>query len=180
MYTVNDDGHARDSRRQTPEDAGLAGVGVHDIGSEATEGPHELAKGLHVAQRRDRMHQAGQFDDLDPGIHRGQDLRVRLRAVDEDDIVPGAHRVVARDDGILVRAAVQEPCDDMRNPEWAKRAQCRPAPHLPLNRSTSSCASPLCDVIALVGRVALGLCEYGVHAGLAPLDAPTGSDAPER
>ena len=45
VNTVNDDGHARASRRQTPEDAGLAGVGVHDIGSEAAEGPHELRQG---------------------------------------------------------------------------------------------------------------------------------------
>ena len=66
VHAVNDDGHARSPRRQAPEDAGLAGVGVHDIRCEAAEGPHEVAKGLHVAQRRDRMHQAGQLERPPP------------------------------------------------------------------------------------------------------------------
>jgi hypothetical protein len=113
---VYDDRHARDMRRQTPEDAGLAGMGVNDIGPEAAEGPHEVAKGLYVAEGRDRTHQARQFNDLHPRIHCGEYLGPRLSAVDEDDVVPGAHGLVARDDRVLVRAAVYETRDDMRNP----------------------------------------------------------------
>ena len=88
VHAVNDDGHARGSRRQTPEDASLAGMGVNDVGSEAVERPHEVAEGLHVAERCDRTYQAGQLDDLHTLIHRGEDLRPRLSAVDENDVMP--------------------------------------------------------------------------------------------
>jgi hypothetical protein len=101
---------------KTPEDAGLAGMGVNDVGPEMAERPHEVAEGLHVAERRDRTHKAGQLDDLHPRIHRGEDLRPRLSAVDKHDGVPGAHGLVAGDDGVFIRAAVYEARDDMCNP----------------------------------------------------------------
>jgi hypothetical protein len=91
-------------------------MGVDDVGLVTAEGSYQIAQGSHVAERRDRLHEAAQLDDLHARIHRGEDLRSRLSAVDKDDIVPGARGVVARDDRVFVRAAVHEACDHMRNP----------------------------------------------------------------
>ena len=82
----------------------------------AAERRHQAAKCSHVAERRDRLDQAGQTDDLDARVDRGEDLRPCLSAVDEHDVVPGAHGLVARDDGVLVRAAVYEARDDVSDP----------------------------------------------------------------
>ena len=73
-------------------------------------------RALHVAERRDRLHEAAQLDDLHARIHRGEDLRPRLSAVDKDDGVPGAHGLVAGDDRVFVRATVHKTCDDVGNP----------------------------------------------------------------
>ena len=61
----------------------------------AAERRHQAAKCSHVAERRDRLDQAGQTDDLDARVDRGEDLRPCLSAVDEHDGVTAAHSFVA-------------------------------------------------------------------------------------
>jgi hypothetical protein len=116
VHAVYEDGHTRGPRSQTPEDACLARMGVDDLRPVAAKDPHQIAQGSYVTERRDRLHQAAQLDDLDAHIDRGEDLPPRLSAVDEHDGVTGAHGLVAGDDRVFIRAAVDKPCDDVGNP----------------------------------------------------------------
>jgi hypothetical protein len=93
-------------------------MGVNDVRPEAAECPNEVTQGFDIAEGRDRMHQAAQLDNLHALIHRGENLRPRLSAVDEHDGVPGAHGLVAGDDRVFIRTTIYETRDYMRNPQW--------------------------------------------------------------
>src|SRR3954470_642789 len=70
VHAVYQHGHACRPRSQTPKDARLAGMRVDDVGPVTAEGSYQVAEGSHVAERRDRLHEAAQLDDLHARIQR--------------------------------------------------------------------------------------------------------------
>ena len=117
---VNDDRHLGSPRGPAPDDARLAGVGVNEVRTPLAEKLHARGVGLPVVQRMDGPSQRGQAHRHDAPVELLAQRLVVFVAMHQQHVVSQGGLAVAGIEGVFVRAAADEPGDEVCNAhdEW--------------------------------------------------------------